>query len=304
MALLATVGSYAVVKGEVSEKLALRLGAGMKASAPPKIVRSDSRDGLDDPRFHFDAKEESNEGLSSAPLLATATLLYRWAGLLGYILVPLAVYGAVFGRAGPGKILVAVYLIVFTVIVVRHSTTLGYLSGRHTLTLVTLTLPWTAAGYITATRHLALWRGWDPVGVPRRRAFCALLALVIGTSIQIYKPGHPSRWGHLAAGRWLARNTTPSDRVLDTRGWARFVADRPGYDYWHVKQALNDPNLAYVVVGRDEFEADSPRGATLRAILAYAGQAEVDFPSRRGGHDKSVRIFRYQSPETWEGLSL
>ncbi len=329
VALLATIGSYALVKGEVSEKLALRLGAGLKASAPAKLVNTGAPQGLDDPKFNFAPKEEDDEGLTASPGLATATLFYRWAGTLGFVLVPLAVYGLFrhrIGRpteigsggthsvhvpldllendTGSGARFIGIYMILFTLIVIRHASTLGYLSGRHTLPLVVLTLPWVAAGYIAWTRDLAASRGWNPTGVRRRRAMSAMLAIVIGTSIQIYKPGHPSRWGHLAAGRWLSAQTAVTDPVLDTRGWARFVADRPGYDYWHVKQALSDRNLAYVVVGRDELEAESPRAKTLQAILAYAGEPMADFPSRKGGHDKSVWIYRYRAPENWEGLSL
>ena len=38
------------------------------------------------------------------------------------------------------------------------------------------------------------------------------------------KEGHPSRWGHQAAGRWLAAQADPEAAVLDTRGWAAFVS--------------------------------------------------------------------------------
>ena len=55
---------------------------------------------------------------------------------------------------------------------------------------------------------------------------------------------HLSRSGHWAAGKWLAENARPDELVLDTRGWARFVSGQPGYDYWHVRQALTDSHLA------------------------------------------------------------
>ena len=67
--------------------------------------------------------------------------------------------------------------------------------------------------------------------------------------------------------------------MLDTRGWARFVSGLPGYDYWHVRQALTDSHLSYILVGLDELKASSPRAATLRALLAYVGTPLEEFPA-------------------------
>ena len=47
--------------------------------------------------------------------------------------------------------------------------------------------------------------------------------------------------------------------MLDTRGWARFVSGHPGYDYWHVRQALTDSHLSYIVVGLDELASQQHR---------------------------------------------
>ena len=54
-----------------------------------------------------------------------------------------------------GRVLVAVYLALFTLVLVRHELRMGYLSDRHTLTLVTLSLPWAAAGTFVCARGLA-----------------------------------------------------------------------------------------------------------------------------------------------------
>ena len=72
------------------------------------------------------------------------------------------------------------------------------------------------------------------------------------------RPSHPTRWGHWAAGQWLAQHAGPGEAVLDTRGWARFVSGVPGYDYWHVRQALTDSHLSYFVVGHEDLDARSP----------------------------------------------
>ena len=102
---------------------------------------------------------------------------------------------------------------------------------------------------------------------------------------------------------WLAENAGPDERILDTRGWARFVAGRDdGYDYWHVRQALSDRGLAYVVVGRDELEAKSRRAESLGALLAFAAEPVGDFPAATDGRDSGVRVYRMNQPISWEGF--
>src|SRR5439155_8020869 len=127
------------------------------------------------------------------------------------------------------------------------------------------------------------------------RALCGgivCVAILAAILIPQWKPGHRSRWGQRAAGRWLNENAGPSDAVLDTRGWAAFVSDRPSYDYWHVRQALTDAHLAYVVVGADELSASSRRAATLRAVLAYSAIPVAEFPDDQGGRGIGVRVYR------------
>src|SRR5262249_6342878 len=66
LAFLALVGTYTLVKGEVSEKLSMRTAVGLQPSAPPRTDSAKSRPswppGLDDPALDFSAKEESEEG--------------------------------------------------------------------------------------------------------------------------------------------------------------------------------------------------------------------------------------------------
>jgi hypothetical protein len=113
---------------------------------------------------------------------------------------------------------------------------------------------------------------------------------------------HLSRFGHWAAGAWLAKCARPDELVLDTRGWARFVSGQPGYDYWHVRQALTDAHLSYIVVGLDELQAKSPRAETLKALLAFSATPVRDFPAFPGDREAGVRLYRFHRPSSWEGL--
>ncbi len=197
--------------------------------------------------------------------------------------------------------MIAIYLSLFSLVLVRHALRLGYLSDRHMLTLVAVSIPWAGAGTFVCARGIAVALGW---GHRRARAVGAVvLALLIAVGVAVQqKPAHPSRWGHWAAGRWLIEHAEPSDAVLDTRGWAAFVSRRPSYDYWHVRQAFTDAHLAYIVVGTDELSAPSQRAATLRAVLAYAASPVAAFPERRNGRGEGVRVYRYRRPCSWEGM--
>ena len=107
-------------------------------------------------------------------------------------------------------------------------------------------------------------------GVPPSWQVVSIVAASIVVQMQPSHLNHLSRSGHWAAGRWLADHADPRELVLDTRGWAQFVSGHPGYDYWHVRQALTDSHLAYIVVGVDELQAKSTRAKTLKSLLAYS----------------------------------
>jgi hypothetical protein len=302
---LAPVGSAVRT---IFEKLSLRIGGSLGSSqrairnAPTLLPK-----GLDDRRFDFSPKEESREArLVGSLRRTTLRLAQQWAEGLGWIVLPLFGWGLIQSRtiegSRVGRRLVGVYVILFSAVVIRHATSLGYLSGRHALTLVVATVPWVGAGIWAWTRNWAARRRLGPK-VTRLVAITALTALIsLGVTVQV-KGMHPSRWGHWAAGQWLIANATPDQSVLDTRGWAMFVRGGRGYDYWHVGQALTDSSLAYIVVGTDELEARSRRAATLRAMLAYAGTPVAEFPEREGDESVGVRIYRFERPPSWRGIA-
>jgi hypothetical protein len=306
VAALALVGAYGVIKGEVSEKLALRHATGTGGGiAPPRRVVHQLPPGLDDPRWDFSPKEEFGHPRSLPFRTAGARLAGAWAEGLGWVLAPLAFWGLLCVRARrwqrPAMALAAVYLVAFGAILTRHAMALGYLSGRHTLSMVLLTVPFAAAGAFSIGTRLARRFHWSEPRV-RRLAYATIAAsLAVGATLQM-KSGHPSRWGHLAAGRWLAEHASDSESVLDTRGWAAFVSGRKSYDYWHVRQALTDSQLTYVVVGADELNTPSRRAATLRAMLSRAGTQVAAFPEREGGRTPGIFVYRFRHPGSWEGL--
>ena len=303
LSFLLVVGSYAMVKGELSEKLSIRVGLSVPSPHDaPKRVPQPLPSGLDGSVLNFDAKEETGRTAKIGPFEALAIVGNGWVQGMGWGFAVFSTWGVLRARAGPGKVLLATYALLFAAVLVRHATRMGYFSERHALPLVLAAVPWAAAGMLLCGRRVAGLLRWDEIRSRRAAYACLVLMVVAALSVQLWKPGHPSRWGHGAAGLWLKENARAGEKVLDTRGWARFVSESPGYDYWHVRQALSDGSLAYLVVGADELAAPSARAKTLRAILAFAGEPAASFPGRKGGKTADILVFRYRRPSSWEGL--
>ncbi len=234
------VGGYALVKGQVTEKLALRHGAALGAQQlllrpVPQLLPK----GLDDRRWDFSPKEDAERTQVRHTSRALHWMLSEWWDALCWGFAAMAVWGLarqrfILGlcRAGdPGhagqteRLVLATFAVVFVLALLRHTAALGYLSGRHTLPLVLISVPWAAAGTFVCLRGLGVKLPWS-----RRTAWasCMAASAVVMLVMVVYqlRPAHPTRMGHWAAGRWLAQHAGPSELVLDTRGWARFVSAR------------------------------------------------------------------------------
>ncbi len=313
------IGSYAAIKGEISEKLAFRYGVSIGPHTP--VARRASHQlprGLDDPRWDFSPKEESDHIPIRNWKHAVIRIVDKWWEALCWFFAVMTVWGLVRQRFVRGlcserdpddpatferRVLIT-FIAVYALALVRHSTALGYLSNRHVMALVYASLPWSAAGVFVCARGIAVKLHWS-LGLARVAGVAASVLIVAASIVVQMQPNHLnhlSRMGHWTAGQWLAEHVLKSETVLDTRGWARFIAGVPGYDYWHVRQALSDASLSYIVVGRDEMEANSPRARTLNALLSYAATPLVEFASPAGDLTTGVRLYRFHRPLSWEGL--
>ncbi len=299
---LAVVGSYAAVKGEISEKLAVRLTAKLRSTheAPRRPPQQLPR-GLDDPRWDFSPKEEGERIPIHGAGNAVGRIIGKWWEELCWVFAVMTVWGLVRQRyirglcpdrdqedsAAIERRLVVIFAAVYVLALVRHSVLLGYLSGRHIMALVYVSLPWAAAGCFVCARGIAVKLRWsDDV---RLRAAILAGGIIVAASIVVQMQpshlNHLSRSGHWAAGRWLAEHAGSGELVLDTRGWAKFVSGHPGYDYWHVRQALTDSHLAYIVVGLDELHAHEHPCQNARSPAHVLGDARRRFPGIPGRHD-------------------
>lgn len=301
---LVLVGSYTLVKGEVSEKLAVRLAAGLGPSSAGAPANPAMPRGFEGQGWDFSPKEESDHLGHFTAVEAARRLLQATGEGLGWLGGALAIAGALLGRCRcigrTASRLAVVFGLLYAVVLTRHAVMFGYLSERHVVPLVLLCLPRAAMGLRESLIRLGGWRRWSWSQRRVVRLLAVASMLVAATVIQA-RPGHPSRWGHWAAGQWLANHAQDGEAVLDTRGWASFSSGLPNYDYWHVRQALSDQRLAYIVVTRDELDAASARARTLRALLGRACTLAIAYPERPGGRDASIRVYRFEPPRHWGG---
>jgi Dolichyl-phosphate-mannose-protein mannosyltransferase len=303
LSFLVIVGIYGIAKEGLSEKLSVRRL--LRLPSPHALAGKKPHplpESFSEGPWNFDPKEESGHNSHIPFVNAVMCVANGWVQGMGWAFALFALWGAARVSAGSGKWLIVAYIVIFAAAAIRHATALGYLSERHELSIVLASLPWAAAGAMLCGRRL-LARMDASETRSRRLGMLGLTAIVaLAFGVQLWKPGHPSRWGHGAAGRWLAEHAQPGDKVLDTRGWARFVSKKDGYDYWHVRQAVTDHGLAYFVVTAEELAAPSLRAKTLRAVLDYTSQCVATFPGRKGGAGADVLVYRYHCPATWEGL--
>ena len=301
---------YAGVNGTISDKLLVKFEAERPAASPHQEAASPLQDAAGpfpsrpgDRHLDLPPKEESDAPGRLGPSEAAATTLGAIAEATSWAMVPLALIGLASGRArhrgGLAARVVWLHAIGFSGVLGLHAMRMGYLSSRHCVTICLVLAPWASAGAVTVLDRIV-----DRFHLEdRRRARIARAAVaglvVLGLGIQS-RAGHPSRWGHQAAGHWLADHAEVGEAVLDTRGWAAFVSGLRAYDPWHFRQALTDARLSYIVVGEDELRASSRRAAILDDVLHAWAAPIAAFPSRRDGEGIGVRIYRFRRPSEWE----
>ncbi len=284
--LLIIAGGYVVVKGELSEKLALRRTLGLPPSAAANPIESPAK-GF--PAKLDDEPIEIESGLANS----VAAVGGAWARVLGVLLAPLAGAGLVLApRDGPNRLL-RWYLLAATTLLIRHVSLFHYLSSRHLLTLGLVVLPWVGWRLTILGRRVANWLRLN-CGMGRACRIGAASAMVAAGLCAQNKELHDSREAHWQAGRWLAAASRPEGSVFDTHGWAAFVASRAWHDPWHLRHALADSRLKYFVVEAVEIDDPGPRGEALRSILAKVATPVARFRARGGAQD-DVLIYEHRA---------
>ena len=269
-------------------------------------------------KLNFSSKEHSNSHRYHGYVPAATDLIQELSRAMRVVFLVLALGGIVALGARPrSKIagwFMAGMLGFFALVLLQFARGSGYIATRHTLTMVALLVFFSAsAGLVLfdglvqrfAGRRSRNETGPMPAVASERGAILAFFLMAALVCLpRSLKPLHPGRIAHIAAGRWLAKNTPPSAVVLDTLGWASWRADRRAYGYTAARQAFEDPRLAYVVAVRKELTAPSARAETLRHLLQVASKPVAEFKGRQGKPHEDVLVFRWHPDRLGEGRCL
>ena len=128
---------------------------------------------------------------------------------------------------------------VFLLALVRHTASLGYLSGRHTLPLVLISVPWAAAGTFVCLRGLGAEAPLEPPRAPGPTGIVAasvIVATLRGLPATARPPEPLGPLGRRAAGSpstagpRTSCSTPAAGRVRLGRAGIRLLARPPGAD--------------------------------------------------------------------------
>jgi hypothetical protein len=284
-------------------------------------VRGADLAGADGEPLVFGHKDRSFSTRFAGPAAAAGEFVEEFLQATAYVLPLLAFVGfRMRWRVAPHPAdryrLAAV--IVFAFVVFAFAWRNGYLSSRHFgLPVVTL-LPDSAVGLVGLggalggrVRRLAATHASEPNAsaqcalkyVRRAKIATAVLAMVFvaGCLAASLRPAHHSQLAHRRAADWLRSAAAAPGAVLDQQGWTALYTGRKTYRFDAAETALADPRLAYVVVERRDWEAESPRGRSLRAVLGEAEGAVAVFAADRGRRERDVLIFPKSSIDVAQG---
>jgi len=140
----------------------------------------------------------------------------------------------------------------------------GYISGRHVMPMVVVSMPWVASGVIVAagwlTRLAARKRSPAP-GTESCIAVWLLAALMVLPLLpRTLRPLHENKMILVAAARWIRENSQPGDRMLSNTPYVPWYADRPSHlvpgdaPHLRLKDATGALLHRFVVLDLDSFD--------------------------------------------------
>lgn len=215
-----------------------------------------------------------------------------------YLFIPLACLGSATLRAQRGgrqlthrMIAAAVCMLGVAIFVVAWRG--GYLSSRHFLLPIALMAPYAGLGIVRSAEVVA---GRNQT--LQKAVGLAAASIVVACCLTAARePTHASQFAHREAARWLNSPQAAPGRVLDQQGFTSLSTGRVTYRFEAAEQALDDGQLAYVVLERADLEAASSRGARLREMFGEALDAVARFADPRGRTERDVLVFVRPEPD-------
>ncbi|MGE3807915.1 MAG: hypothetical protein AB7K24_24890, partial [Gemmataceae bacterium] len=189
-------------------------------------------------------------------------------------------------RSDLGMLVPLVWLGIHLLLLMRLVTVVGYLSERHTILFVFCLAPWVIAGSFELARR---WTQAAPARQPRIE-FLLLLILIGGGLPGSLKTLHSGRAGFRDAGLWLARNSDPSDEVIDPFCWTHYYAGRVFLERSKPPVPPGHQRVAYTILDNSRHHSRLPELKQAKA-LANVGTPVYHWPTQRTLDDADIIVY-------------
>lgn len=298
----ASFGLLTVASQPTSVREAVEWAMGWGEREPPSVESAGPAELwlADEPPGAFAVKDPGEQIRERGWAAALRQYVLGLGEILWYVPGVLALVGLIRLRrqATPADWFCRILFVLFSCLVITYAAGAGYVRPRHLAVLAVLALPcvlpaleWLVAPW---KQRPAETRGLGRVG------WGVAVLMAAGCLFWATQPIQPRQAGYRQAARWLGEHGEEDALVLDTRGWTGLYSGHPTRNYRDARQVLADPRLAYLVVGRDEVQASSPRAAMLRQLLEKRGRLISCFPQTPYTTEHSVVVLVYR----WTPLGL
>jgi 4-amino-4-deoxy-L-arabinose transferase-like glycosyltransferase len=285
-------GPYIAIKGGLGTKPGIARVLGLQPESPPDAL---------------ERERPLPPGQTSLETYAQASvrMLKAHRAALTYPLVPFAIVGVILAvrmrERARTWLFLGIILAASGVALVRLYATGGYLTARHALIPGLILTLAAAFGLVWLT---------DKVSLPGRRlgmnserirpgpaVWAALIAaLVVVSDLRTLGPLRTGPFSaYYSAGHWLARNTRPTEQVLDLTDWSLFFSERPGYHFADVYRAPRDPKTRWIVVRRPHIDGHWHYSEVVRELIG-GREAVALVPPQPGPNEMQICIYDRLSP--------
>ncbi len=194
-------------------------------------------------------------------------------------------------RNGAGGAVMSVLAGMHTILLIRMSSQIGYLSERHTaLIVLTGCYPATLALFEIVTR-LVQFRGRQ-VWLSQQALLVVIVSLTfLAACPSLAKPLHGNRAGHRAAGEWLAQYAPAEAGIRDPFCWAQYYAGRDMRN-----TAAADPDEQFVIVELSDNQHSRLPLIPEAKAKAAKGVMVFHYPQKVPPEKAQVAVYRWLRP--------
>lgn len=197
-------------------------------------------------------------------------------------------------RNAPGGWVLMLLSALHACLLIKMTSSIGYLSERHTaLIVLTGTYPATLGLFVLIEKLAAL--SWNTYKFAPATIVMVIAVVSVLTGLpSLRKPLHYNRTGHRKAGEWLAHHAPPDSGICDPFCWAQYYAGR---DF--VRAADNDPPDQFVVLETSDNQHSRLPLIPEAKAKAAAGELVYYWPERNGPSKAQVAVYRWHRTATF-----